>query len=325
MDGIEMETEYPSKNNDGKMAILDMAVWMDSNNVLYQHYEKQVASKAVLNAQSAQSAACKRSVHTMELVRRMLNTSPKLDWGLHVAPVLTDYMHRMLLAGYGETYRKGILSRALSIYDKMMEESVNGVKPLNRPREWEQDKRRREKKNKRHSWSSRGGYIAPIFIPATPNGELAQMLRTVAENEAQEGLKFKVVESGGRSVVQQVQRSNPMATPGCDNADCVACKPGRGAGGNCLKPNIQYEFRCKLCPDTDSCVYIGESSRNLYTRGKEHEQKFRSKKNNQESFMKKHQEERHAGLNTNFEAKVTGVFRACLTRHVSEGVSLRRS
>jgi hypothetical protein len=84
MDGIEMEAEYPSKNSEGKMAILDMEVWMDKNNVLYQHYEKQVASKAVLHAQSAQSAACKRSVHTMELVRRMLNTSPMLDWGLHV-------------------------------------------------------------------------------------------------------------------------------------------------------------------------------------------------------------------------------------------------
>ena len=54
-------------------------------------------------------------------------------------------------------------------------------------------------------------------------------------------------------------------------------------------------------------------------------QKYRSKNNNQESFMKKHQEQRHAGLNPNFEAKVTGVFRDCLTRQVSEGVSLRRS
>ena len=41
--------------------------------------------------------------------------------------------------------------------------------------------------------------------------------------------------------------------------------------------------------------------------------------------MKKHQEERHAGLNPNFEAKVTGVFRDCLTRQVREAVLIRRS
>ena len=325
MDGIEMEADYPSKSPSGKMAILDMEVWMDNNNVLYQHYEKTVASKAVLNAQSAQSAACKRSVHTMEIVRRMLNTSQKLDWSLYVAPILTEYMQRMKLAGYGERYRKAVLLRALGIYDKMMEENEEGIRPLNRPRVWQQDERRRKKKSKKRNWSARGGYIAPIFVPATPGGELAQMLRDVAETEAQNGLKFKVVESGGRSVVQHVQKSNPTATPGCDNADCVACKGGRGAGGNCLKSNIQYQFRCQLCPDTDSCVYIGESSRNLYTRGREHVQKYNSKKQCHESFMWRHQQEKHAGLEPDFEAKVTGMFKDCLTRQVSEGVSLRRS
>ena len=106
---------------------------------------------------------------------------------------------------------------------------------------------------------------------------------------------------------------------------CVACKATRGAGGNCLKFNIQYEFRCQLCPDTDSCVYIGESSRNLYTRGKEHMQKYNNKKQCHESFIWRHQEEKHAGAQPAFGAKVTGMFRDCLTRQVSEGVSLRRS
>jgi hypothetical protein len=41
--------------------------------------------------------------------------------------------------------------------------------------------------------------------------------------------------------------------------------------------------------------------------------------------MKKHQAEKHAGVEPNFEARVTNVFRDCLTRQVSEGVSLRRS
>ena len=52
--------------------------------------------------------------------------------------------------------------------------------------------------------SDKGEFIAPIFVLSTPGGELA-MLKTVAENEVQPGLKFKVVKSGGRTVRRQVQ------------------------------------------------------------------------------------------------------------------------
>ena len=124
MDGIEMEADFPNNNVDTKMPILDMKVWIDDQqNILYQHYEKPVASKAVLGAQSAQSAACKRSVHAVEMVRRILNTSTKLDWGEYVAPVLTNYLTRMKQAGYGEKYRKSTLLKALGMFDRMKEES----------------------------------------------------------------------------------------------------------------------------------------------------------------------------------------------------------
>ena len=166
-------------------------------------------------------------------------------------------------------------------------------------------------------------------MPATPNGELAKSLKVIAENEAEEGIKFRIVEYGGRTVNSQVQKSNPTATPGCDSSDCLACKDGRGKGGPCLKSNVEYELRCNQCPSTDQpadqCVYIGESSRNLYSRGKEHIEKYRSKKRSTDSFINKHQVEKHHGMQADFTAKVTGQFRDCLTRQISEGVSIRRS
>ena len=76
------------------------------------------------------------------------------------------------------------------------------------------------------------------IVLATPGGELARMLKTVAETEAQPGLKFKVVESSGRTVRSQVQKSNSTATTGCDHTNCLACKAGRGEGGQCLKSKI---------------------------------------------------------------------------------------
>ena len=75
-------------------------------------------SKEVLNAKSAQSMACKRSVHVQEVLRRVFNTSPRLAWDEEVAPVLTDYMGRMYLAGYAEGYRRNILDHAFRILDQ---------------------------------------------------------------------------------------------------------------------------------------------------------------------------------------------------------------
>ena len=84
-------------------------------------------------------------------------------------------------------------------------------------------------------------------------------------------------------------------------------------------------MECLLCQPGEGSVYIGETSRNLYTRGREHLDKYRSTKRNKDSFIKKHQDEKHYGCEAEFRAKVTGTFSDCLSRQVSEGVHIRRS
>ena len=75
MPGIVMECDVPSRNEDQKMAILDMKVWIEKRdgNILFQHYEKPTASQSILHAKSAQSVSCRHSVHTQEILRRLLN------------------------------------------------------------------------------------------------------------------------------------------------------------------------------------------------------------------------------------------------------------
>ena len=322
---IVMEDDTPSRNADGKLAILDMKVWIGGeDHILYQHYEKDVASKEVLSATSAQAAVCKLSVHTQELVRRMVNTSDKLEWNENVAPVLTDYMGRMLQAGYDQSYRRRVLERALGRYDQMKRDATDGSRPVNRPKHWMDEMRREDKRKKRHNWSTGGGCIAPIMVPATPDSELLKMLREVANREADAGLKFKIVETGGRTLKSQVQVSNPTATPGCTSGDCQACRGGPGAGGNCRRSNVLYRMDCGLCEEEGRCTYVGETSRNLYTRAREHMNKYLSRKTREESFIHTHQNERHTGLPAHFEAKVVGNFKDCLSRQVSEGVHIRR-
>ena len=122
---------------------------------------------------------------------------------------------------------------------------------------------------------------------------------------------------------RQVQLSNPTATAGCEQADCMPCRTGTGGTSRCRKSNILYEFECQLCPPGNRSKYVGESSRNLYTRAKEHASNYA--KQRPKSFMKKHQRRRHNGEPGNYTARVTGSYTDCLSRQVSEGVKIRRS
>ena len=184
----------------------------------------------------------------------------------HAAPVLQNYMERMMAAGYSENYRLGVLKTALAIYDDKVEKDKDGTTPLNRPKGYRKGERRAEKRRKRNSWGTKGGHTAPIIVPSTPNGELARRLRTIAESEAVPGLRFKVVERGGRKIVNQLQKTNPAGSPGCVKEDCPVCKQPGGGGGGCHKNNVTYQYTC----EKDGAVYTGETGRNLYTRGLEH-------------------------------------------------------
>ena len=159
-------------------------------------------------------------------------------------------------------------------------------------------------------------------MPPSPIGELARSLREIANHEIEAGVKFKIIETGGKTIESQVQLSNPTATTGCDRHDCLPCQTGRGTGGNCSKSNIVYAMECQLCPDDSKCVYLGESSRNLYSRTKEHLSNYSNRK--PKSFILKHQQKKHNGQPGNFNAKVIASYNDCLSRQVSEGVRIRR-
>ena len=123
MPGIVMEYDTPSRNADNKMPILDMKVWIEQQegNILFQHYEKPTTSKDIMHANSAQLVTCRNSVHTQEILRRLINSSPLIDWKNSFAPVLTEYMLRMMQRGYPQGYRVDTLNRALRIHDHMVE------------------------------------------------------------------------------------------------------------------------------------------------------------------------------------------------------------
>ena len=78
----------------------------------------------------------------------------------------------MKVSGYPEKYRVDTLVRAFRIYDKMLEDDQQGQRPLYRPKDWNIIARKKEKERKKYDWSTKGGHIAPIFVPPTPNSKV---------------------------------------------------------------------------------------------------------------------------------------------------------
>ena len=120
-----------------------------------------------------------------------------------------------------------------------------------------------------------------------------------------------------------LQRSNPTATTGCEEEDCLPCRGGKGEGGDCRRCGVNYSVECQLCPDDRRSTYYGETARNLYTRGTDHENNLRLR--SVKSFMHKHQEKEHQERPGSYMAKVTATAKDCLTRQVREAIHLRRS
>ena len=80
-----------------------------------------------------------------------MNSSARLNWVGEVASVISHYMARMREAGYAENYRKNTLKKSLRIYDKMVEDDMEGKRPIYRPKDWNVVERKKEKIRKKHN------------------------------------------------------------------------------------------------------------------------------------------------------------------------------
>ena len=113
-------------------------------------------------------------------------------------------MRRMLKAGYSERYREEVLKHALTIFDEKWRANNAGTRPIFRAKDYEKEERRRAKKNKKLNWAKKGGHIAPIFVPTTPGSQLMKAMRRVAQEEGKEGIRFHIIESGGRILKREL-------------------------------------------------------------------------------------------------------------------------
>ena len=75
---IQVTYDTPASYQDGRIPVLDLAVWIDDNYIYHSFYKREVSSKLTMMKRSAMSNSMKHHACFQEYDRRMLNVSPTL-------------------------------------------------------------------------------------------------------------------------------------------------------------------------------------------------------------------------------------------------------
>ena len=83
------------------------------------------------------------------------------------------------------------------------------------------------------------------------------------------GTSVKVVERPGMKIHTGLSMNNPFKRDSCQRKGCPILESGDKCREQCYKEGVVYTGQCNQCT-TSRQIYIGESSRTLYTRCAQH-------------------------------------------------------
>ena len=315
---IRLEIDYPSKYDDKKLPILDIKVWIEERQgkrvIMYEHYMKEVSSKALIHIRSAMPTNMKRTILTQEMVRIMLHCSRNLPYEVKVRHI-NDFILRMQYSGYNKEFRYDVTKSAMKAYDNILEKDALGEKPIHRAKDWKIEERRKEKVKKKENWYKNKGSETVIFVPYTPHSQLKSIYMELIK---QSKLKIKVVERSGINIRRLIHKPNANREGDCKRDDCFVCKSG--GKGSCSKNSVRYDIQCEQGCKMKA-IYEGETSYNAYTRGKEHANAYESKE--EKSMLWKHCVDKHESNPVEFKMNVKKSFgKDTMMRQIDEGVSI---
>ena len=121
----------------------------------YKFYEKASANPKVLDAASAMPHRVKIASMMQEGVRRLCNTSRELG-DLVKADILSTFMRKLQLSGYGQSTRANILEGAVKTFRMKERAEALGVQPVHHLSTHNQEQRRRDKMTAERDWYKPG-------------------------------------------------------------------------------------------------------------------------------------------------------------------------
>ena len=186
-------------------------------------------------------------------------------------------------------------------------------------------------------WFRKGGATGVLKVPNTPQQSLKEKVERVLENvPGPKDQNLKVIEKPGLSVRRVLCKNNPLPRADCQRRSCPLRDQANGCREKCQTESVGYIARCKRCwevgEDRVKKVYVGESSRSVYTRANGHytDLKSKIKTGKGTSWMADHIKEVHGGMHNGKEPwedwlwSLNGSYRKALDRQLSEFSAIRR-
>ena len=233
---------------------------------------------------------------------------------------MTKWSQKLRRSGYPATVRHQAIKTAIDKREKMCLEEDQGIRPVHRSRHWKTKERQREKERKVTNWhkTQRDQVSAPLIIDPTSGSMTSEIKEVCRRFEAVTGMRVAVQERAGDSI-KHIAKAEPLRERGCEREDCFPCTTG--GEGKCEKNGVGYRIECLSCQRVGlTTLYEGETARNAYTRGLEHEDALRME--DEENALWKHCVVQHQGVKAEFSMTVTGVHRTPLVRQVNEAVRI---
>lgn len=317
---IQVEIDCPSLHNDNCMPILDLEVRMKNNNIVYNFYRKEMVNFNVLMANSAMPLKMRRVSLVQEVVRILRNTSKRVEEKEKLYH-LSEFSMRLKVSGYDAQFRLNIIKAGMTTYQKQVAREEEGVRPLYRPKGYEEEERRKKKNRAKVTWYKPSDTV--LFVPPTPNGELQRRLKQVVEDVGKHNeIKVKIVERAGIKIRSMLPGLKDKVE--CGRSNCMI--HSTGGHGNCNIEGVVYKGKCLDCEkDGKKSVYIGETGRSAYTRGVQHMNAIGNPEGHTSNAFARHIIEKHDGEETDFKIDVVRSYKKPLERQVREGVEIFRT
>ena len=331
---IRLTIDYPSKNRNNRLPILNTEQWIEEvqvgvelkKQIMHTHYSKPMANKYVIHHDSALPPKNKINILVADLLTVMKNVSALCSLEERQEKI-QKYVNRLQYSGYSKKQRARIYSKAKEKYDRAMQKHVDGVEPFYKAKSWNQNERRKSKEHKRKNWYKQSGAEAVFFVPATRDGRLAE---ACVEEFKKAKMKVKVVEKTGTTIKRSLVKSNPFAEYNCRKSSCQVCK--LDCKFSCKTRETVYRITCCGTDiDGQECqgvVYEGETSRSIAERFGEHMATLTSNSDTtrKKSVLYEHVRDRHGNVNPDVKLELVARTQSDPTlRQALEAVMIREN
>ena len=276
---MQFTVDCPSMHQNKKMPVLDIQMSLSNNNkIVYEFFEKPCANKFTITKASAHNNRMKMSVLVEEGVRRMRNCSRNLEPEV-VNGVMGKWAEKLRRSGYPQTTRHQVIKTAVQKFESMCKVEDGGGRPVHRPRTWQRRERLLDKELKAGgSWckGETDQITAPLIMDPTA-GKLGDSVRKACNDyEAATGIGVRLKLRAGAKMGADA-KSEPLRSKECGRPNCFCC--GSGNPGGCEKNGSAYTITCNGCGSNQIVAqYEGETGRNCFSRGLEHQNDLRTMK-----------------------------------------------